>query len=445
MLFIKSEVAGLFTSILSSKMAFIALAISVTLLLIFFVGKRVLLRLIPFRFSLQVVIALLCSAVALGQPCPCHIFTSQTPLDPLSTQVPLELGVKFTSSIAGFITGVRFYKTAGNTGAHVGELYSSTGTKLASATFSGETPSGWQEVNFSTPVAVAANTTYIAAYFSPGGTYTGTANFFTADLVNAPLTGLGDGTDGPDGVFIFTSTPAFPNQSAGTKPNYWVDVTFSTTASPVAIAGPDQTIVLPTASVTLDGSGSTGATSYSWTQLSGPNASTITSAATASTTVTGLIAGTYIYQLSVNAGASTSQVAVNVLPAGSSVTIFTTQFPTDPLANDGKALELGVKFQSSQSGFINGVRFYKTTGNTGPHIGELYSATGTRMASATFSGESVSGWQTVLFSAPVAIAANTTYIAAYFSPSGNYTGTVNYFTSAVVNSPLTGLADGTDG
>ena len=73
----------------------------------------------------------------------------------------VELGVKFRSDVAGFVTGVRFYKGAGNTGTHVGNLWSSSGTLLATATFSGESASGWQQVSFSSPVAITANTTYV--------------------------------------------------------------------------------------------------------------------------------------------------------------------------------------------------------------------------------------------------------------------------------------------
>ena len=65
----------------------------------------------------------------------------------------LELGVKFRSDFAGYVTGVRFYKGAGNTGTHLGHLWTSGGTQLAAATFTGETTSGWQQVNFATPVA----------------------------------------------------------------------------------------------------------------------------------------------------------------------------------------------------------------------------------------------------------------------------------------------------
>src|SRR6185436_15935844 len=59
----------------------------------------------------------------------------------------VELGVKFRSDVPGTITGVRFYKAAANTGTHIGNLWTSTGTRLATATFSNETASGWQQVN----------------------------------------------------------------------------------------------------------------------------------------------------------------------------------------------------------------------------------------------------------------------------------------------------------
>ena len=51
----------------------------------------------------------------------------------------MEIGVKFRSDIAGQVTGIRFYKGTGNTGAHVGHVWSSTGQLLGTVTFSGET------------------------------------------------------------------------------------------------------------------------------------------------------------------------------------------------------------------------------------------------------------------------------------------------------------------
>ena len=84
-----------------------------------------------------------------------------------------EVGVKFTASVAGEVTGVRFYKQTWMGGyVHVGHLWSSTGTLLATATFTNESASGWQQVNFSSPVAIQANTVYIVS-FSTGGGYFG--------------------------------------------------------------------------------------------------------------------------------------------------------------------------------------------------------------------------------------------------------------------------------
>ena len=67
----------------------------------------------------------------------------------------IEVGVKIRSDVNGYITGLRFYKSAANTGTHTAHLWSSTGQLLATATFTSETASGWQQVNFATPVAIS--------------------------------------------------------------------------------------------------------------------------------------------------------------------------------------------------------------------------------------------------------------------------------------------------
>src|SRR5262249_2397992 len=99
-----------------------------------------------------------------------------------------------------------------------------------------------------------------------------------------------------------------------------------------------------------------------------------------------------------------------------------TATPTNQASSDASSVELGVKFQSETSGFITGIRFYKGAGNTGTHIGNLWSSTGSLMATAAFTGESSTGWQQVTFASPVAVAANTTYVASYFAPLGHYSG-----------------------
>ena len=119
----------------------------------------------------------------------------------------VELGVKFRSDIAGTITGIRFYKANANTGTHVGNLWSSTGTLLASATFTGETGSGWQQVNFATPVTISANTVYVASYHANNGHYSIDTNFFsTAGVDNPRLHALASGGSGGNGVIAMAPT-----------------------------------------------------------------------------------------------------------------------------------------------------------------------------------------------------------------------------------------------
>ena len=119
----------------------------------------------------------------------------------------VELGVKFRSDVPGTVTGVRFYKGTTTTGTHTGTLWTSTGTRLATATFTGETASGWQKVTFSTPVAIAANTVYVVSYHTNVGNYAYTHNTFaTAGVDNGPLHALRAGVSGGNGVYRYGAT-----------------------------------------------------------------------------------------------------------------------------------------------------------------------------------------------------------------------------------------------
>jgi hypothetical protein len=163
--------------------------------------------------------------------CPCSIWASSvTPSTIDADTKAVEVGVKFRSDAAGYITGIRFYKGSTNTGTHVGSLWSRTGTLLAQATFVSESASGWQTVTFSQPVAISANTTYVASYHMNGGHYAVAANFFgTAGVDAPPLHALKSGVDGVNGVFAYNASSVFPTSSYQTS-NYWVDVVFTPAA-----------------------------------------------------------------------------------------------------------------------------------------------------------------------------------------------------------------------
>jgi len=162
-----------------------------------------------------------------GPACPCSIWNaSAVPARVEADPSAVELGLKFTTDTAGFVTGVRFYKYAQNTGTHTGSLWSATGTRLGTVTFSGETASGWQQALFTTPIAVAANTTYLISYHTNTGYYGVTEPGLTTAVDNAPLHALADGTSGGNGVYVYSAAGGFPNQTWDAS-NYWVDVVFT--------------------------------------------------------------------------------------------------------------------------------------------------------------------------------------------------------------------------
>ncbi|MFY9975430.1 MAG: DUF4082 domain-containing protein, partial [Chromatiaceae bacterium] len=162
--------------------------------------------------------------------CPCTVWTSSGLPAIASAADPnaLELGVKFRADIDGFITGIRFYKGSLNTGTHIGNLWTSEGTLLASATFTNETATGWQQVDFATPVPISANTVYVASYHAPNGGYAISSSFFAVSGVdNPPLHQLSDSEANGNGVYRYGPS-GFPSQSWNAS-NYWVDVVFDET------------------------------------------------------------------------------------------------------------------------------------------------------------------------------------------------------------------------
>ncbi|QSW92545.1 DUF4082 domain-containing protein [Rhizobium lentis] len=498
----------------------------------------------------------------------------------------LGLGVKFQSSVAGDITGIKFYRSANDNGQNVVDLWSATGTRLATATFTNTTASGWQTVNFATPFTIAANTTYVASYHTTGA-YVVTSNFFTNGISNGPLTAQSSAAAGGNGVYRYggsATTGIFPNASFNAS-NYFADVIFRPSSTP---GNTTPTAVADTGDATekggvANGSGGVAASGNVLTNDTDPDSGdtkTVTAVrfGTTSGTLGSALNGTYgslvlnasgTYSYAVNetntavqalrlstntlsdvfnytmrdsAGAiATANLTVTIHGANDapvlavqtatqnatvgsafSFTLPTTTFsdvdsgetltyaataadgtalptwlsfnattrtfsgtpttagtygvrvtatdlgglaanetfnivastasatyslfnasstPAQTNLNDGQQIELGVKFQSNVAGDVTAIKFYRSANDNGQNVVDLWSSTGTKLASATFTNTTASGWQTVNFATPFTIAANTTYVASYHT-TGAYVATGNFYTTAVTSGPLTAPASG---
>jgi hypothetical protein len=417
-----------------------------------------------------------------AQSCPCSIWSSSTVPDraDLDTSA-VEVGVKFQSDVAGYITGVRFYKFSVNSGTHVGNLWSSGGTRLANVTFTNETASGWQQAMFATPVQIAANTTYVASYHAPAGRYAVNSNYFASGVTSPPLRAPSSSQSGGNGVYQYGTSSALPTQTFNAE-NYWVDVVFETSLAPDTTP-PTVTSTTPAGGaggVSIDANitatfnenmdpATIGSSTFELRNSVNalvPAAVTYDGATrTATLNPTDSLALSATYTATVRGGAAdprAKDLAGNALAANHTWSFTTSATPPPPDScpcsiwsptttpdrqdSDPNAIEIGVRFRASQNGYITGVRFYKYAVNTGTHVGNLWTNTGTRLANVTFAGESASGWQEALFASPVQITANTTYVASYHTPVGRYGVSSNYFASSgVTNGPLTALRDGLDG
>src|SRR5262249_34573763 len=103
--------------------------------------------------------------------CPCRLIgpgltPAATGISTLNGRNPaggpytLEVGVKIQVTQPMVVEALRFWKDAAETGAHVGRIWSSTGTLLKTVQFMNETASGWQRQALGTPFPLQANTTY---------------------------------------------------------------------------------------------------------------------------------------------------------------------------------------------------------------------------------------------------------------------------------------------
>jgi hypothetical protein len=372
----------------------------------------------------------------------------------------VELGVTFRSDVNGYITAIRFYKSPGNTGVHVGSLWSGTGMLLARATFLRETASGWQQVKLSKPVAITANTSYVASYHASIGHYSVSPYYFaTSSANNGSLHALANGVGHANGPYTYGSGSAFPRNTYHSS-NYLVDVLFATSAAagaPSITAQPaNQTVTASqTATFTVVASG-TAPLTYQWnrngTAIAGATSSSYTTLATTSSDN----GSQFTAFVSNSVGSATSNAATLSVTTPASLQITTPQLPggtvagpySVTLAASGGSTPYSWSLSSGQlpsglslnpAGSISGT---PTLAGSFPFTVQVKDAA-TRSASANFSiniatptptvnitspanGSTVSGTVSVKGSASDTVSLSSVQVSVDGGPFSNASGTNNW-------------------
>lgn len=391
--------------------------------------------------------------------CPCSILGAADPSGPATDDgSAVELGIRFSPTTDGLIEGIRFYKGSANTGTHVGTLWSESGQVLARGTFTDETPTGWQEMRFRSPVPVVAGTRYVASYLAPEGGYHADAHALYNGLDRSPIAVPPGTSAAPASVFALGN--AFPTETYRAT-NYFVDVLFRDSESvPLGVVSraptPDTSSVPvdEPVVVTFNRAVAPGSVGIGLAAEGEPGSLlpvTVTTAAGGAATATAtppdpLRPGTR-YTVTVDAtdapGAAMPTETWTFVTSYGSLTgecpcgLFPDTVPLDvPVEDDGASLELGVRFTPSEDGAVEGVRFLKVPGVSGSHTGSLWSSQGSLLARVAFTDETAAGWQQALFASPVSVTAGQAYVVSYRSPGGVYPATRDGFGAGVSRPPL---------
>src|SRR5262249_6943376 len=206
-------------------------------------------------------------------------------------------------------------------------------------------------------------------------------------VTNGPLHALANSEDpGGNGVYGYGSTSGFPSQTFNAN-NYWVDVVFIAGSAGPPVANNDSyttqqgQVLTVAAPGVLTNDTSPSGNPLSAAKLTDPANGTLTLNANGSFTYTpnsGFSGSdSFTYRASdgvLNSNTATVSITVTSTVGGSSSTIWSpSTVPGTANVSDTGSVELGLKFRSSVSGSVTGVRFYKGVLNTGTHIGNLWS------------------------------------------------------------------------
>ncbi|SDG21946.1 protein of unknown function [Lentzea fradiae] len=124
-----------------------------------------------------------------------------------------------------------------------------------------------------------------------------------------------------------------------------------------------------------------------------------------------------------------------VPPLSGETPLFLHETPSTSIDDaDTEAVELGVRTTVDRPGSLTGVVIRRGT-YTGPVTAHVWSSNGTLLAAQEAPGAAHS--QRIDFTTPVPVAPGAEYVVSYYTPSGGYRATENYFTGNVVQTPFT--------
>lgn len=108
---------------------------------------------------------------------------------------------------------------------------------------------------------------------------------------------------------------------------------------------------------------------------------------------------------------------------------------------DRRPVELGLRFRVTEPVEAVAVQFYKSSANTGPHTGTLWSGRGRELATARFADKPRRGLKVADLDRKVDLEPGRDYVVSYTAPKGRYSTDQNFFTEPVSRGPLTAGAN----
>jgi hypothetical protein len=382
--------------------------------------------------------------------CPCSLFSdaASPASQPSGTY---ELGVRFTVDVTSSLTALRFFKALGESGSHVGSLWTASGVRLAQVTFSGESSSGWQVQQLPSAVSLQPGTVYVVSV-NANWAFAQTISGLSSSVVSGPLRTVADGANG----VYSTTRGSFPDQSWGSS-NYYVDpvvrvgtLPFDVSSTAPASGGSGFVSAVSATFSRAVAAGSVSGASLvvhasDGTSVAGSVSLDASSDTVSFTPAQPLVAGSYSATVSGVAapdGTVAASKTWSFTATGCPCSLFSAS--ASPASQPSGTYELGVRFTVDVASSLTSLRYYKASGESGTHVGSVWTASGARLAQVTFAGESSSGWQVQQLPSAVSLQPGTVYIV---SVNANYAfaQTIGGLSSQVVSGPLRTVADGANG